>query len=115
MKLLTIGLDNAGKTTIIKRFNGENIDDISPTLGFDIKTLQHKEYTLNIWDIGGQQTIRTYWRNYFEVTDGIVWVVDSADAWRMDTCRDELKKLLVGEELCGATLLRAPWRHKWPA
>ena len=94
MKLLIIGLDNAGKTTIIRRFNGEPIDTIAPTLGFDIKTLQHKQYTLNIWDIGGQQTIRTYWRNYFEVTDGLVWVVDSADRWRLDTCRDELKDLL---------------------
>ena len=43
MKLLIIGLDNAGKTTIIRRFNGEPIDTIAPTLGFDIKTLQHKQ------------------------------------------------------------------------
>mmetsp|Transcript_10264 Transcript_10264/g.31627 ORF Transcript_10264/g.31627 Transcript_10264/m.31627 type:complete len:170 (+) Transcript_10264:1-510(+) len=105
MKLLTIGLDNAGKTTIIKRFNGEDIDDIAPTLGFDINTLAHRGYNLNIWDIGGQQTIRTYWRNYFEVTDGIIWVVDSADTWRLDTCRDELKELLVEEQLGGASLL----------
>ena len=105
MKLLIIGLDNAGKTTIIRRFNGEPIDTIAPTLGFDIKTLQHKQYTLNIWDIGGQQTIRTYWRNYFEVTDGLVWVVDSADRWRLDTCRDELKDLLQEEQLGGASLL----------
>ena len=55
MKLLIIGLDNAGKTTIIRRFNGEPIDTIAPTLGFDIKTLQHKQYTLNIWDIGASR------------------------------------------------------------
>ena len=48
MKLLIIGLDNAGKTTIIRRFNGEPIDTIAPTLGFDIKTLQHKQYTPHI-------------------------------------------------------------------
>lgn len=52
------GLDNAGKTTILKRFNGERIDTISPTLGFNIKTLEHKGYKLNIWDVGGQKSLR---------------------------------------------------------
>ena len=66
MKILIIGLDNAGKTTIVNKFNGEDIDSISPTLGFDIKTLQHRDFQLNFWDVGGQQTIRSYWRNYFE-------------------------------------------------
>lgn len=53
MRILILGLDNAGKTTILKKFNGENIDEISPTLGFNIKTLHYKEYKLNIWDVGG--------------------------------------------------------------
>ena len=70
MKLLIIGLDNAGKTTIIRRFNGEPIDTIAPTLGFDIKTLQHKQYTLNIWDIGGQDKIRKLWKHYYTNTQG---------------------------------------------
>lgn len=52
------GLDNAGKTTILKRFNGEPIDTISPTLGFNIKTLEHRGYKLNIWDVGGQKSLR---------------------------------------------------------
>lgn len=83
------GLDNAGKTTILKKFMGQDISEISPTLGFDIQTLEYKEYVvcvccrwlfmriehscdgdgsfkLNVWDVGGQQTIRSYWRNYFE-------------------------------------------------
>lgn len=60
------GLDNAGKTTIVKKFNGDDINAIEPTLGFNIKTLEYKGYKLNVWDVGGQQTIRSYWRNYFE-------------------------------------------------
>lgn len=91
------GLDNAGKTTILKKFNGEDINTISPTLGFNIKTLQYKNYKLNVWDVGGQQTIRSYWRNYFEKTDGLVWVVDSADARRLADCKKELDKLLKEE------------------
>ena len=105
VKLLMVGLDNAGKTTVVKKFNGEATDTISPTLGFDIKTLEHRGYRLNVWDVGGQQTIRTYWRNYFEVTDGIVWVVDSADKWRLEMCRNELHDLLKEEQLGGASLL----------
>lgn len=99
------GLDNAGKTTILKRFNGEPIDTISPTLGFNIKTLEHNGYTLNMWDVGGQRSLRSYWRNYFECTDGLVWVVDCADRMRLETCKEELEILLQEERLAGATLL----------
>lgn len=58
-----------------------------------------------MWDVGGQKSLRSYWRNYFECTDGLVWVVDSADRMRMETCREELKVLLEEERLAGATLL----------
>lgn len=52
---------------------------------------------MNIWDIGGQKTIRSYWRNYFEQTEGLVWVVDSSDVRRLDDCRMELENLLKEE------------------
>lgn len=99
------GLDNAGKTTILKRLTGEPIDTIEPTLGFNINTLEHRGYTLNMWDVGGQKSLRSYWRNYFECTDGLVWVVDSADKMRLDACKQELRILLEEERLAGATLL----------
>ncbi|XP_075147466.1 ADP ribosylation factor-like 2 isoform X1 [Haematobia irritans] len=105
VEALHMGLDNAGKTTILKRFNGEPINTISPTLGFNIKTLEHNGYTLNMWDVGGQKSLRSYWRNYFECTDGLVWVVDSADRMRLETCKQELEILLQEERLAGATLL----------
>ena len=113
VRILMLGLDNAGKTTILKKFNGEDINTISPTLGFNIKTLEHKGmprslpcyyllsngflstgYNLNIWDVGGQKSLRSYWRNYFETTDGLVWVVDSADKRRLQDCKAELHSLL---------------------
>lgn len=105
MRLLMLGLDNAGKTTILKKFNGEDINTISPTLGFNIKTLEYKSYQLNVWDVGGQTTIRSYWRNYFEKTEGLVWVVDSADRRRLLQCKEELHALLQQEKLAGASLL----------
>ncbi|KAL3874776.1 hypothetical protein ACJMK2_037746 [Sinanodonta woodiana] len=105
VRLLMLGLDNAGKTTILKKFNGEDIDTISPTLGFNIKTLEHRNFKLNIWDVGGQKSLRSYWRNYFESTDGLIWVVDSLDRLRLQDCKQELQSLLQEERLAGATLL----------
>ncbi|XP_039281602.1 ADP-ribosylation factor-like protein 2 [Nilaparvata lugens] len=62
-------------------------------------------YKLNVWDVGGQKSLRSYWRNYFESTDGLIWVVDSADKRRLQDCAVELHKLLHEEKLAGATLL----------
>lgn len=105
MRILMVGLDNAGKTTVVMRINGEDTSSISPTLGFNIKTIEYKSYRLNIWDVGGQKTIRSYWRNYFEQTDGLVWVVDSSDLRRLDDCKEELHNLLKEERLSGSSLL----------
>ena len=54
-------------------------------------------FKLNFWDVGGQKSLRSYWRNYFESTDGLIWVVDSVDRWRMDDCKKELHSLLLEE------------------
>lgn len=48
-------------------------------------------------DVGGQKTLRSYWRNYFEKTDALIWVVDATDRLRIDDCRDELHGLLQEE------------------
>lgn len=74
-------------------------------MGFNIKTILHKNYSLNIWDVGGQRTIRAYWRNYFEQTDGLIWVIDSSDFARLEMCKKELYDLLSQEKLVGASLL----------
>ena len=78
---------------------------ISLSAGFNIKTLDHRGFKLNIWDVGGQKSLRSYWRNYFEATDGLIWVVDSADKRRLEDCKKELHALLGEERLLGATLL----------
>lgn len=141
MRLLILGLDNAGKTTILRKVyrmmttastkttteepiesfkeaeaqssaaddDDDGIGTIEPTLGFNIQTIEHhRGYRVNVWDVGGQECIRAYWRNYFEQTDGVIWVVDSADMddpHRLEACRDELHRLLAQERLMGASLL----------
>ncbi|KAG4027568.1 hypothetical protein MFRU_029g00910 [Monilinia fructicola] len=105
MRILMLGLDNAGKTTIVKKIMGEDVNTVSPTLGFIIKTIEHDGYKLNIWDVGGQKTLRSYWRNYFEKTDALIWVVDATDRLRIEDCKEELHALLQEERLSGASLL----------
>ncbi|CAN9095858.1 ADP-ribosylation factor [Alternaria alternata] len=105
MRILMLGLDNAGKTTIVKKIMNEDVNSVSPTLGFIIKTIEYDGYKLNIWDVGGQKTLRTYWKNYFEKTDTLIWVVDATDRERIDDCRNELAGLLLEERLSGASLL----------
>ena len=58
-----------------------------------------------MWDIGGQREIRPYWKNYYEHTDGLVYVVDSADDMRLKECTEELAGLLGEEELAKVPLL----------
>ncbi|CAO1634181.1 unnamed protein product [Jaminaea pallidilutea] len=107
LRVLFLGLDNSGKSTIVKRLlKAPNWQDLSPTLGFDIQSLSYQGFTLNIWDIGGQKTLRPYWRNYFERTDGLIWVIDSYHRERMSECREELWNLMVAEDrLASCSLL----------
>eukprot|EP01086_Lenisia_limosa_P013339 TRINITY_DN42383_c0_g1_i1.p1 TRINITY_DN42383_c0_g1~~TRINITY_DN42383_c0_g1_i1.p1 ORF type:complete len:205 (+),score=52.26 TRINITY_DN42383_c0_g1_i1:84-617(+) len=105
MRILLLGLDNAGKTTILKRLSDEDINHIMPTQGFNVKSLLHDGFKLNVWDIGGQKTIRPYWRNYFEQTDALIYVLDSADRRRLEETGLELSELLEEEKLHAIPLL----------
>ena len=98
-RILVLGLDNSGKTTILKKLSEEDISHIMPTLGFNIKSLMHEGFKLYVWDIGGQKSIRPYWRNYFDQTDALVYVIDSADRRRMEETGVELGQLLEEEKL----------------
>ncbi|KAL8728037.1 MAG: hypothetical protein Q9181_005483 [Wetmoreana brouardii] len=112
MRILMLGLDNAGKTTVVKKLMNEDVNTVSPTLGFIIRTIDYEGLAVYIvdmrfckGDVGGQKTLRTYWRNYFEKTDALIWVVDSADRLRIADCKRELAGLLLEERLMGASLL----------
>lgn len=72
VRILLLGLDNAGKTTILKQLASEEVTQVTPTAGFNIKSVISDGFKLNVWDIGGQQKIRPYWKNYFENTDALV-------------------------------------------
>lgn len=105
IRLLLLGLDNAGKTTLLKQLASEDIAHITPTQGFNIKSVQSGNFKLNVWDIGGQRKIRPYWRNYFDNTDFLIYVIDSSDRMRFDETGVELNELLEEEKLSGVPVL----------
>lgn len=105
LRLLLLGLDNAGKTTILKILASEDITSITPTAGFNIKSVISEGFKLNVWDIGGQRKIRPYWKNYFENTDILIYVVDSADKKRLEETGIELYELLSDDKLQNVPLL----------
>ncbi|ODV77422.1 ARF/SAR superfamily [Suhomyces tanzawaensis NRRL Y-17324] len=106
VRVLTLGLDNSGKTTIVKKMLGEDTQAISPTMGFQINTMTHAGYTLNIWDIGGQTTLRGFWGNYFDKTNVVVWVVDCMSVERLHESYTELReKVILEDRLVGVYLV----------
>ncbi|CDK26168.1 unnamed protein product [Kuraishia capsulata CBS 1993] len=105
IRVLMLGLDNAGKTTIVKNLLSQDLDSISPTMGFSIETLPWKGYTLQVWDIGGQSTLRPFWFNYFERTDCLIWVIDASSLERLSESFKELADILGEERLVGVNLL----------
>ena len=105
IRILLLGLDNAGKTTLLKHLASEDYTSVTPTQGFNIKTVQAKGLRLNIWDIGGQKSIRAYWNNYFENTDVLIYVIDSGDRKRLNETGFELSELLEEEKLAGVPVL----------
>eukprot|EP00736_Rhodelphis_marinus_P010213 Rmarinus@m.3781 len=94
-----IGLDAAGKTTILYKLRLGEVVNTIPTIGFNVESVQYKNVNLTVWDIGGQDRIRSLWRHYFANMSAVIFVVDSSDRSRMKEARDELHGALSNFEL----------------
>lgn len=105
LRILILGLDGAGKTTILYRLQIGEVITTKPTIGFNVETLNYKNLKLNVWDLGGQTSIRPYWRCYYANTAAVIFVVDSTDKDRMNIASKELHLMLQEEELQDSALL----------
>ncbi|XP_057976234.1 ADP-ribosylation factor 1-like [Malania oleifera] len=105
MRILMVGLDAAGKTTILYKLKLGEVVTTIPTIGFNVETVEYKNVSFTVWDVGGQDKIRPLWRHYFQNTQGLIFVVDSNDRERILEARDELHRMLSEDELREATLL----------
>ena len=105
MRILMVGLDAAGKTTILYKLKLGEIVTTIPTIGFNVETVDYKNISFTVWDVGGQDKIRPLWRHYFQNTQGVIFVVDSNDRDRAGEAREELSRMLNEDELRDAVLL----------
>eukprot|EP01119_Soliformovum_irregulare_P002417 TRINITY_DN12673_c0_g1_i1.p1 TRINITY_DN12673_c0_g1~~TRINITY_DN12673_c0_g1_i1.p1 ORF type:complete len:203 (-),score=49.41 TRINITY_DN12673_c0_g1_i1:153-695(-) len=105
MRILMVGLDAAGKTTILYKLKLGEIVTTIPTIGFNVETVEYKNINFTVWDVGGQDKIRPLWRHYFQNTQGLIFVVDSNDRERVTEAAEELGKMINEDELRDAVVL----------
>lgn len=107
-RIIMVGLDAAGKTTILYKLKLGEVVTTIPTIGFNVETVEYKNINFTVWDVGGQDKIRPLWRHYYSNTSGIIFVIDSADQERLEgdgSAKDELDHLMSEDELRNAVLL----------
>lgn len=102
-KLLILGLNNAGKTSILYHLQLGHAITTQPTLGGNTETLTithpqtNHSITFTCWDLGGQEQLRASWKLYYDHTDAVLFVVDAADTARFPKAKEVLHQLLHGE------------------
>ncbi|VDP90929.1 unnamed protein product [Echinostoma caproni] len=102
---LIVGLDAAGKTTILYKLKLGEVVTTIPTIGFNVETVEYKSISFTVWDVGGQDKIRRLWKHYFQNTQGLIFVVDSNDRERVGEAADELNRMLSEDELRDVVIL----------
>ncbi|XGW14694.1 hypothetical protein V3C99_000736 [Haemonchus contortus] len=104
-KIIIVGLDNAGKTTILYNWVTGDVVDTKPTIGSNVEEVCYRNLRLIMWDIGGQESLRSSWSSYYSHTNVMVVVVDSTDAPRLPLLKQLLYEMLEHEDLAKASLL----------
>merc|ERR1711985_226207 len=105
MRILMVGLDNAGKTTVLYKLKLGEVVTTIPTIGFNVETVEYKNISFTVWDIGGQDKIRKLWRYYYQGTQGAIFIIDSSDRDRIEDAREELFRMINNDEMRDAVLL----------
>jgi ADP-ribosylation factor protein 1 len=106
-RLLMLGLDAAGKTTLLFKLKLGEIQRTIPTIGFNVETVEYRNLKLTVWDVGGQGKIRPLWRHYYTGTQALIFVVDSndTDPSRIEEAKEEFHNLLAADELSDVIVL----------
>lgn len=104
-KIAILGLQNAGKTTILYRLSLGQLVTTQPTIGSNVEEISHNNVKFQAWDLGGQESMRSVWDAYYPNTDGVIFVIDSSDQDNYEESKTEFYKLLKNEELKNAVIL----------
>jgi small GTP-binding protein len=98
LKLVIVGLDAAGKTTIINQMRFNEFGQTAPTIGVNTEDIQIKNVNIKVFDLAGQEKMRNVWKYYYSSIEGIIFVLDATRTDRVQDARDELLSLLANEE-----------------
>ena len=98
-RVLLLGLDASGKTTILYQLKLGEVISTVPTIGFNVETVNYRGITFTIWDICSQERIRQLWEHYIENTNCLIFVIDSIDRERFEEAKSELYRMLSYDEL----------------
>jgi len=104
-RILLLGLDAAGKTTILYNLKYGKIVATTSTIGCNVETIEYKKISFTMWDMGGLYVLRPLWRGYSQNAQGIIFVIDSSDRERVAEAREELQRMFKDQELHNALLL----------
>ncbi|KAH7100433.1 ADP-ribosylation factor [Auriculariales sp. MPI-PUGE-AT-0066] len=104
-RIVMLGLDAAGKTTILYQLKLGEVVAAIPTIGFNVETVTRGNVSFTVWDFPGQDKIRPLWRFFLKDTLGVIFVVDSSDTERMPAVADELHYTLRDGNLPDAPVL----------
>jgi small GTP-binding protein len=105
VRILMLGLDAVGKTTIMYKIKMNETVKTIPTIGFNVEEMTYKKLKMVMWDIGGQTKLMDLWKHYYEGTDALIYVVDSSDRESMEINYETLNKMLLDHELDKACVL----------
>jgi ADP-ribosylation factor protein 1 len=105
VRMVLLGLDSAGKTTILYMLKLGDLIHTIPTIGFNVETIKYKNLRLDCWDAGGQEVFRGMWKHYCQDCHGIIFVVDSSDPSRFDEAKLELHRVLSEDTIQKSVLL----------
>ncbi|KHJ89428.1 ADP-ribosylation factor family protein, partial [Oesophagostomum dentatum] len=100
-----VGLDAGGKTTILYKLKEGELVIIFPTTGFNLETINYRNLSINLWDLGGQGNLPLLWKCYIDNTKAIIFVVDSADTERLDQAAHHIRLLFDNPDLREAKFL----------
>ncbi|XP_041500036.1 ADP-ribosylation factor-like protein 5C [Microtus oregoni] len=104
-KVIIVGLDNAGKTTILYQFLSNEVVHTCSTIGSNVEEIVLQKTRFLMWDLGGQEALRSSWDTYYSSTEFVILVIYSTDRNRLPTAREELYKMLAHEALQDALVL----------
>ncbi len=103
-KIIILGIQNAGKTTILYRLSIGQLVKTTPTIGSNVEEISYNNVKLQAWDLGGQESTRSIWNVYYVNTDAIIYVIDTHDE-TYDDSKTQFYKLLSNETLKNAIIL----------